>query len=179
MTRAFRTCVFAATIAAGSAFLASEPARADVSFQGTFFGPHGSFSIGIGSPRFPVGSLVPRRHRVFHRADHGDGFWSPTFVCSAHHARHAHWIPVRRHRARWIVIDHYDGHDYGYGRYTRRHDHRYRFSDPYRYDRYERRHRFDGRSYEDGYHRDGYRNDGRRDGRRYRKHRHDRHGDHD
>jgi hypothetical protein len=181
MTRAVRTCFFAATIAAGSAYFAAEPARADVSFQGTFAGPHGFFSIGVGSPRFPVGSHVPRGHRVFHRARYGYGFWSPAFVCSTHHARHAHWIPVRRHRARWIVVDTYDGHGYGYGygRYNRRSDHRYRSYEPYEYGRYERRYGFDDRGYYDGHYRDGYRYDGRRDGRRYRKHRHDRYCDDD
>ena len=174
MRKAIRIALLAATAVMASAFWAVSPARGDVSFHGTFRGPHGAFSIGIGSPYFPVGSYLPHGHRVAHRPRYGYGFWSPVFVCRAHHLRHAHWVPVRRHRARWIVVERptvvirkrrfYDGYDSGHdghrdgyrhddgGYYGYGHGH----GDGYGYgDRYERRYKHRSR-HEHGRYRDDH-----------------------
>jgi hypothetical protein len=93
-------------LALGAVLLATpQDAGAQTSFQGTFVGPHGAFSIGFGHPRYAVGSYAPYGYTVVERPRYGYGFWSPVFVCSAHHVRHAHWVPVKRYRSRWVVVD--------------------------------------------------------------------------
>lgn len=89
-------------LALGLSFAQVPAARAD--FSGTFRGPHGRFSIQIGSPRHPVGSYAPYGHRVYQRANYGYGFDTPVIYCRSHRVQHSHWIPVRRHQRRWIVV---------------------------------------------------------------------------
>jgi hypothetical protein len=110
--------------AAAGALMLSAPssAQAQIAFQGTFGGPHGRFSIGVGGP-FAVGAFVPYpyiRH-VYLRPDFGYGFYYG-----------AQWIPVRPYGASYVVIERpvvygYGGYGYrGYG-YRRgyRHDYHY------------------------------------------------------
>jgi hypothetical protein len=117
-------------------------------------GPHGAFSIGVGHPRYAVGSYVPYGYTVIERPHYGHGFWSPAFHCRAHHVRHTHWVPVKRYHSRWVVVD------------------RPVYAAPYahplerawghkRYDRYD----------------DGWRGHGH--GKKYKKHRKHGHGDDD
>lgn len=121
-------------LAIGLAFAQVPAARAD--FSGTFRGPHGRFSIRIGSPGYPVGSYAPYGHRVYRRAHYGYGFDTPVVYCRSHRVRHSHWIPVRRHQRRWIVVDRGNGRDRGgYDPYYD--DSRYsdrRYQDSYRYE---------------------------------------------
>lgn len=151
--------------------LAGAPAAKADGFAGTFRGPHGQFSIHIGSPSFPVGSYAPYGHRVYQRSRYGHGFDSPAFYCRSHRTRHAHWIPVRRHARRWLVVErpivivdndrYYGRDDYYDGGY--RDD--YRYSDRHdRYDRYDHHGRYDD---------DRYGRDSRYDGKR-RKYKRDR-----
>jgi hypothetical protein len=80
-------------------------ASAQVSFQGTFVGPHGAFSIGFGHPSYAIGAYVPYGYTVVHQPTYGYGFWSPVFSCGAHHVHHRHWVPVKRHHSRWVVLE--------------------------------------------------------------------------
>jgi hypothetical protein len=148
--------------------MAGAPAAKADGFAGTFRGPHGEFSIHIGSPSYPIGSYAPYGRRVYRRDHYGYGFDSPIFSCRTHRIRHAHWIPVRRHHTRWLVVERPivvvdDGRYYGRGY---RDD--YRYSDRYDgYDRYDRYDRYDdGRRYERYDDRRDYRDKGKR-----RKHR--------
>jgi hypothetical protein len=119
---------------------APRPASAQVSFEGTFVGPHGAFSIGVGHPRYAVGSYVPHGYRVFHRPRYGYGFWSPAFACRSHHAHHAHWVPVKHYRQRWVVVE----RPIAYGPYSAHPLERAWGHDRYdRYDRYDRHDRYD------------------------------------
>lgn len=83
---------------AGVALLLAMPssASAQVAFGGTFSGPHGVFSIGIGSPAFPVGAYVPYPYvrRVYLRPDYGYGFYYDS-----------QWIPCEQYGSRWVVIE--------------------------------------------------------------------------
>ena len=108
-----------AAVAAG-ALLLSVPssANAQVAFQGTFGGPHGRFSIGVGAPAFPVGAYVPYpyvRH-VYLRPDFGYGFYYGD-----------RWIPVERYGTRYVVIERPVVYGYGHRSYRRdfRHDRRW------------------------------------------------------
>jgi len=103
------------------------------SFSGTFRGPHGQFSINIGSPGYSAGSYAPYGYPVYRRPSYGYGFESPAFDCRPHRLRHSHWVPVRRYRSRWIVEPRYASYDRHYG-------------DPY-----------SGAGYDDPYSDDGYR----------------------
>ena len=118
-------------------------------FSGTFRGPHGQFSIHIGSPSYPVGAYAPYGYRVYERPRYGYGFDTPIHDCQPHRLRHSHWVPVRRHHQRWLIIQHpgfyaerpyyerryddryddrvYADRRYGHGdrRYSDRRDHRY------------------------------------------------------
>lgn len=164
-------------------------AQADGGFSGTFRGPHGQFSIHVGSPSYPAGSWAPYGHRVYRRPSYGYGFDSPAFDCRPHRTRHAHWVPVRRHHSRWLVVEqpvvvverpYYEPEAYGYG------DRGYyenRGSD----DRYYDERRYDDRRYDDRRYDERYRDDrGWRGGdRRYsykekrKSHRHSHYCDHD
>ena len=115
MRKAIRTVVGGAALAAALAFLVPSPAQAQVRFYGRFPLPHGSISIGAGDPyyggygdygygAFPVGSYVPYGHRVIYRPRFGYGFYSPGFACRTHRVYHSHWIPVRRYRTRYVVV---------------------------------------------------------------------------
>ncbi len=115
MRKAIRTVVGGAALAAALAFFVPSPAQAQVRFYGRFRLPHGSISIGAGDPyyggfgdygygAFPVGSYVPYSHRVIYRPRLGYGFYSPTFACRTHRVYHSHWIPVRRYRTRYVVV---------------------------------------------------------------------------
>jgi hypothetical protein len=95
-------------------------AKAQVAFGGTFRGPHGSFSIGVGGPFVPrVGAYVPHPfvERVYLSPDYGYGF-----------VYDSRWIPCRRYGSRWIIA----GSPVVHGRPFVR-DHRYRYVQPYRY----------------------------------------------
>ena len=72
--------------------LAPATAKAQVAFGGTFHGPHGSFSIGVGAP--VVGAYVPAPYvgRVYYSRDYGYGY-----------VYNSRWIPCRRYGSRWIV----------------------------------------------------------------------------
>jgi hypothetical protein len=99
---------------AGAALLLATPssARAQVAFGGTFSGPHGVFSIGIGSPAFPVGAYVPYPYvrRVYLRPDYGYGFYYDS-----------RWIPCERYGPRFVVIERpaFYGRGYSYRRFDR------------------------------------------------------------
>ena len=99
---------------AGGALLLSTPssAKAQVAFGGTFRGPHGQFSIGIGSPAFPVGGYVPYPYarQVYLRPDYGYGFYYDS-----------QWIPCEQYGSRWVVIERpvFYGRGYGYDRGVR------------------------------------------------------------
>ena len=84
--------------AAASALILSVPsnAKGQVAFQGTFGGPHGRFSIGVGAPAFPVGGYVPYpyvRH-IYLRPSYGYGFFYGD-----------QWIPVEAYGNRYIVVE--------------------------------------------------------------------------
>jgi hypothetical protein len=115
MRKAIRSVVGGAALAAALAFFVPSPAQAQVRFDGRFRLPHGSITIGAGGPyyrgyvdygygAFPVGSYVPYGHRVIYRPRLGYGFYSPTFACRTHRVSHSHWIPVRRYRTRYVVV---------------------------------------------------------------------------
>lgn len=143
-------------LAAAVVSLAPSQAQAQVRVEGRFRLPHGEIAVGVGDPyygrrygggghygyhRYPVGSYVPYGYRVFRRANLGYGFHSPVFACRDHRVRHSHWVPVRRHRTRYIVV----AQPVVVERYVERR--------PYRDDVY----------YDDGYARDGYYDEGGRD----------------
>jgi hypothetical protein len=134
--------------AAAGAMLLSTPssAKAQVAFQGTFGGPHGRFSIGVGAPAFAVGGFVPYpyvRH-VYLRPSFGWGFYYGD-----------EWVPVRPYGNSYVIVERpvygYGYRDYGY----------YGYRDGYRYRRFDNRrdYRYDRRD-----HRSDRRWDGRRDG---------------
>lgn len=128
-----------AAVAAGALFVSvPSSAKGQVAFQGTFGGPHGRFSIGVGSPAFPVGAYVPYpyvRH-IYLRPDYGYGFYYDDA-----------WVPVRPYGSRYIVIERPIVYDYGY-----RDGYRYRRD--YRHDRRwdgRRDNRWDGRRHDNRY----------------------------
>lgn len=150
MKRGARFTIGAAALAAVVVTAAPSPAQGQVRVEGRFRLPHGDIAVSVGDRygrrhggyygyhRYPVGSYVPYGYRVQHRSRLGYGFYSPVFACRAHRVRHAHWVPVRRHRTRYIVVQ----QPVVVERYVERR--------PYRGDDY----------YEDGYSRDGYYEDG-------------------
>ncbi len=84
-------------VAAIAIVLLSVPgtAKAQVAFGGTFRGPHGSFSVGVGGPFRPVvGAYVPYPFvdQVYLSPDYGYGF-----------EYDSRWIPCRRYGSRWII----------------------------------------------------------------------------
>ena len=104
--------IFAAVAAGALVLSVPSSANAQVAFGGTFGGPHGRFSIGIGAPAFPVGAYVPYpyvRH-IYLRPDYGYGFYYGD-----------QWVPVQPYGSRYIVIERPAYYGYGYGqRYHRR-----------------------------------------------------------
>jgi hypothetical protein len=177
MKKAIRVPMVIAAIAAVVVSLTPSAAQAQVRVEGRFRLPHGEIAVGVGdpyydhlyygAPAYPIGSYVPYGYRVIEDPYLGYGFYGPVSVCRVHHARHAHWIPVRHHRARWVVIErpHFSqryyrrGHDGGrYGdrrydnrryndrRYTRRDGRRYS-NDPY----YDFNRQYRDRSYRNRY----------------------------
>src|SRR5688572_3505551 len=158
MQRTIRIAMVSVAIAAMVVFLVPSDASAQVRVEGRFRLPHGDIAIGVGDPyygghygyhRYPVGSYVPYGHRVVQRARYGYGFNSPVFACRSHGIRHAHWVPVRRVRTRWVVVaqpvlvqegyaqPYYDRgyYDDGYSRPRYREDRRSRGDRRYRRDR--------------------------------------------
>jgi hypothetical protein len=157
MKKAIRVPIVIAAVAAVVAFLAPSAAQAQVRVEGRFRLPHGEIAVGVGdpyydhvyygAPAYPIGSYVPYGYRVIEDPYLGHGFYGPASFCRVHGVRHAHWIPVRRYRTRWVVIEPpyrshryyrrgYDGGRYGSRRDSRRYDRRYRdgrrySSDPY------------------------------------------------
>lgn len=153
------------------AFVEVSAASAD-RFSGTFRGPHGQFSIHVGSPTYPVGSYAPYGYRVYERPRYGYGFDTPIHYCRPHRLRHSHWVPVRRYQRRWLIIERpsvYVERPYYEGRYDER---------PYYGDG-----RYDDRVYADDYRYDDrvYDDDRRYDDRKWRskRHKHSRDCDHD
>src|SRR5205807_8863391 len=90
-----RIVKFASIAAAVAAFLAagSGEAQAQAAFRGDFRGPHGRFSVNVGSP-FAIGSFVPYGERVYLRQGYGYGF-----------DYESQWIPVRQYGSRWVVCE--------------------------------------------------------------------------
>lgn len=114
MKKAIRSAMLAAAVAAVVGFSTPSAAQAQVRFEGRFRLPHGDIAVGVGDPhygspygyhRYPVGSYVPYGYRVTRQPRLGYGFYSPAFVCRAHGVRHTHWVPVRRYRTRWVVVE--------------------------------------------------------------------------
>ena len=115
---------FVAAAAVGAVVLLSVPttAKAQVAFGGTFRGPHGAFSIGVGGPFVPrVGVYVPSPYydEVYLDPDYGYGFYYDS-----------QWIPCTRYGSRWIIagrpsiyrrpVAYGRAYAYGYGnRYVR------------------------------------------------------------
>jgi hypothetical protein len=146
MNKAIRVPIFAAAVAALVVSLTPSAAQAQVRFEGRFRLPHGDIAVGVGdpyyygAPAYPIGSYVPYGYRVIEDPYLGHGFYGPANFCRVHRIRHAHWIPVRRHSARWVVIERphfteryyrrYDDRRYSDRRYSRRDGRRYS-GDPY------------------------------------------------
>lgn len=136
--------------------LAPSPAEAQVRVEGRFRLPHGDIAVSVGDRygrrhggyygyhRYPVGSYVPYGYRVQRRPRLGYGFYSPAFVCRDHRVRHSHWVPVRRHRTRYVVVE----QPVVVERYVERRGYRYDDDSDDRYYRDD--------VYEDGYGRDPY-----------------------
>ncbi|HEY6147406.1 MAG TPA: hypothetical protein VIZ69_06895 [Thermoanaerobaculia bacterium] len=96
MKRSLRIGLATAALGIGLAFVRPSAAHAQVSFFGRFPLPHGSLSIGVGSPVYPVGSYVPYGYadRIEYLPDYGYGFYCDT----------GEWIPVQQYGTQWIVI---------------------------------------------------------------------------
>lgn len=90
-----RIVKFASIGAAVAAFLVAGTgkAQAQAAFRGDFRGPHGRFSVNVGSP-FAIGSFVPHGERVYLRRGYGYGF-----------DYQSRWIPVRQDGSQWIVCE--------------------------------------------------------------------------
>jgi hypothetical protein len=98
-------------IAAAATVLLSLPgtAKAQVAFGGTFRGPHGALSIGVGAPFVPqVGAYVPSPYDAdIYATDDGYGFYY-----------NDEWIPCTRYGSRWVIVERpvvYGRGAYGYG----------------------------------------------------------------
>jgi hypothetical protein len=102
---------FLAAAATATVVLLSVPssAKAQVAFGGTFRGPHGAFSIGVGPFVPQVGVYVPSPYydEVYLDPDYGYGFYYDS-----------QWIPCIRYGSRWIIARRpvvYGRGAYGYG----------------------------------------------------------------
>ncbi len=104
MRKEIQIFVGGAVLTAALGFFVPSTVQAQVRFSGRFRLPHGSISIGLGDPyyrgygygyrAFPVGSYVPYGYRVIYRPRLGHGF-----------VYRSYWIPVRRYRTRYIVVE--------------------------------------------------------------------------
>jgi hypothetical protein len=85
-------------IAAAATVLLSLPstAKAQVAFGGTFRGPHGALSIGVGGAFVPqVGAYVPSPYdEEVYETDDGYGFYY-----------NSEWIPCTRYGSRWVIVE--------------------------------------------------------------------------
>jgi hypothetical protein len=140
MKKFTRIALGSAVLAGGLAIAGASSANAQVRVRGSFPLPHGRLSINIGAPAFPVGGYVPYGYNVYEDPEYGYGFEYDN-----------QWIPCEPQGTRWIVVERpYYGYGGGYGG-------DYRYSRPYRSDRY---------GYSRDYRRDNYRGYSR-DNRRY------------
>jgi hypothetical protein len=118
MNKTVRNATIGAAMAATSLFLVPSAGQAQVRVEGRFRLPHGDVAVSVGDRyrdpyyggyygyhRYPVGSYVPYGYRVIQRPRYGYGFSSPVFACRVHRAHHSHWVPVRRVRSRWVVVE--------------------------------------------------------------------------
>ena len=119
MRKGIQNATVGAAMAAMSLFLVASEGQAQVRVEGRFRLPHGDIAVSVGdryrdpyygdayygSPRYPVGSYVPYGYRVIQRPRFGYGFASPAFACRVHRIHHSHWVPVRRVRSRWVVVE--------------------------------------------------------------------------
>lgn len=166
-------------IAAAATVLLSLPsaAKAQVGFGGTFRGPHGSFSIGVGDPFLPqVGGYLPSEYAdQVYLTDDGYGFDYDN-----------EWIPCTRSGSRWVIVERpivvqrpvfygRDAYRYGSVRRYRSHGRIYSFQGRRGYGGYDGRREYQGRRQYDGRQDRNYRNDGNRNYRndRNRNHRND------
>jgi len=146
MKKFTRIALGSAVLAGGLAIAGASSANAQVRVRGSFPLPHGRLSINIGAPAFPVGGYVPYGYNVYEDPEYGYGFEYDN-----------QWIPCEPQGTRWIVVERpYYGYGGNYGG-------NYRYSRPYRSDRY---------GYSRDYRRDNYRGYSRdnrygRDDRRY------------
>src|SRR5713101_3185717 len=105
-----KTLSFVALAAIATALLSLPgTAKAQAAFGGTFRGPHGSISIGVGDPFVPeVGAYVPDPYveEVYYEPDYGYGFYYDS-----------QWVPCRQYGSRWIIAG--APIVYGYGRPSR------------------------------------------------------------
>ncbi len=85
-----------AVAAIATAALVSLPgsANAQVAFGGTFRGPHGSFSIGVGGFEPIVGAYVPSPYvdQIYYLPDYGYGFYYDN-----------DWVPVEQYGSGWVI----------------------------------------------------------------------------
>ncbi len=85
-----------AVAAIATAALVSLPgsANAQVAFGGTFRGPHGSFSIGVGGFEPIVGAYVPSPYvdQIYYLPDYGYGFYY-----------NDDWVPVEQYGSGWVI----------------------------------------------------------------------------
>jgi hypothetical protein len=105
-----------AAAATATVVLLSVPssAKAQPAFRGTFRGPHGAFSIGVGPFVPQIGAYVPSPYydEVYLDPDYGYGFYYDS-----------QWIPCTRYGSRWIIAERpvvyrrpaIYGRDYAYG----------------------------------------------------------------
>ncbi|HYR45975.1 MAG TPA: hypothetical protein VER78_03125 [Thermoanaerobaculia bacterium] len=103
-----KTLSFVALAVIATALLSPGTAKAQA-FGGTFRGPHGSFSIGVGDPFVPeVDAYVPDPYveDVYYEPDYGYGFYYDS-----------QWVPCRQYGSRWIIVG--APIAYGYGRPSR------------------------------------------------------------
>lgn len=118
MNKTIRNATVGAAMAATALFLVPAQGQAQVRVEGRFRLPHGDVAVSVGDryrdpyydgyygySRYPVGSYVPYGYRVIQRPRYGYGFASPAFACRAHRVYHSHWVPVRRVRSRWVVVE--------------------------------------------------------------------------
>jgi hypothetical protein len=121
MKKAIRITLGSAVLAGGLAVVGASPANAQVRFEGSFPLPHGRISIGVGDPRFGVGSYVPYGYNVYDNPDYGYGF-----------EYEDQWFPCEQYGSQWVIIGApvFFGHrDYGYARPYRNYG--YGYSRPY------------------------------------------------
>jgi hypothetical protein len=124
MNKKLRIALGSAALATGLALAGAAPASAQVAFGGTFPLPHGSISIGVGAPAFPVGGYAPYGNAVIQDPYYGWGFYyGDSFV------------PCQWYGGRWIVAARPVFYSYGYLRPYYAHPyyaHPY-YAHPYRY----------------------------------------------